>query len=265
MRRLLAPTLVLAFAIPAACGKSPGASGGAPPPPVATNQSGPKDPGPIDPATTGTITGVVKLEGTLKPDGRLPVEGVAFCASCHPKGVVGDTLVLGEGQTMANVFVVVKNGLGNRKFDVPKEPVVLDQVGCIYTPHVRAIRANQPLLVRNSDSIMHNVKGAPALNPTFNRGQPTKGAEDLFYFPIPETGILVKCDIHPWMGAMLHVVSHPFFHVTGKDGVYTLSGLPPGTYEILAWHERFPNAPLIAEVKLEPKGTVNQPFTFKAK
>jgi len=261
MRRILALTLALAFT---GCGKETGSSAPAPVPPVSTNQQGPSDAGPINPATVGTITGVVKLEGWLKPDAPVPLGGIVFCAACHPKGPPpGDSLVMGEGQTMANVFVCVKNGLGNRSFPVPTEPVKLDQVGCIYTPHVLAIRANQPLLVHNSDDIMHNVKGAPALNRSFNDGQTTRGAENTYRFPIQEPAIFVKCDIHPWMGAWLHVVAHPFFQVTGKDGRYKIEGLPPGEYEIQAWHERFPNNPLIVQVKLEAKATVTQDFTFK--
>jgi len=80
---------------------------------------------------------------------------------------------------------------------------------------------------------------------------------------MPELSVVVKCDVHPWMLAWVHVVEHPFYQVTGKDGAYSLAGLPPGTYEIEARHERFPNASLIAQVKVGPKEDVKQPFTFK--
>jgi len=266
MSRFLALTLVLAFTASAGCGKKPepytSGGGGASAPPVSAGQSGPSDPAPIDPATVGSISGVVKLEGWLKPDGLLPVGGIPYCASCHPNGVRGEALVL-DGQTMANVFVHVKSGLGNRAFPVPKEPVTLDQVGCMYTPHVRGLRAGQPLLVRNSDNLLHNVTYAPALNKGDNKGQTSKGAEDIFHFPIPETGIFIKCDVHPWMGAWLHVVTHPYYLVTGKDGAFTLKDLPPGDYEIEAIHEKFPGASLVQKAKLEAKGNVKLDFKFK--
>ena len=261
MARILALTLALAFI---GCGKEPGSQGSAPSPPVSTNQEGPKDPAPINPAVAGSVTGVVKLEGWLKPDVKVPLGGVAYCAACHPKGAPPEeTLVLGDGQTMANVLVLVKNGLGNRTFPVPKEPVRLDQVGCIYTPHVVAIRANQPLLVTNGDDLLHNVKGAPAYNKHFNDGQMNRGANNTYTFPVPETGISVKCDVHPWMEAYLHVVAHPFFQITGKDGRYKIEGLPPGEYEIQAWHERFRDAPLVVQVTVGAKAAVTQDFTFK--
>jgi hypothetical protein len=262
MRRLLPLTVILALA---ACGKSdaPSGGGGGTPPPASADQSGPSDPGPIDPAMVGTVTGTVRLEGWLKPDGKVPVESVPYCAAQHPGGAMGETLVLGEGQTMANVFVHVRAGLGKRKFPVPDKPVILDQVGCIYRPHVIGLMTNQPIMVRNSDDTMHNVHFKPKLNPDHNRGQASKGLEDTFKFAIPEPPFSVQCDVHPWMDAIVHLVSHPFHFVTGKDGVYTISGLPPGEYEIEARHERFKGAYLIAKVKIGPKETVKQDFTFK--
>ena len=264
MRRLLAWTGVVAISLSAGCGKKPDATGGAPPPPVTADQKGPSNPGPIDPATAGTIKGVVKLEGWLRPDVTEPMGGVPACAANHPNGLpLQETLVMGEGQTLANVIVFISNGLGNRSFDVPKDQVAFDQVGCVYKPHARAIRVNQPLLVRNGDNLLHNVRAKPAFNAEFNQMQHTKGSQDLFTFPVPEVGIYVKCDVHPWMQAYLHVMSHPFFHLTEKDGAYTISGLPPGDYEIQAWHEKFQKAPLVAKVKVEAKATVTQDFTFK--
>jgi hypothetical protein len=163
---------------------------------------------------------------------------------------------------MANVIVYVKSGLGTWRYDPAKDAVLLDQIGCIYTPHVLALRTNQPLRVHNSDSILHNVHFQPKFNARDNQGQTTKGSENTFTFPIPEVGINFKCDVHPWMSAYVHVFSHPFFQLTGKDGAYTLSGLPAGEYEIHAWHERF-EKPEVAKVKIEAKGTATQDFTFK--
>ena len=269
MLRYLAPTLLFAVAV-FGCDKKSDASGGgatAPPgTPVSANQTGPQNSDPIDPATVGSIKGVVKLDGWLKPDGpNGEIGGVPACAA-HWKGnlPLRETLVMGEGQTMANVLVYVKNGLGNRKFDVPKNEVFFDQVGCVYTPHAHAIRANQPLTIRNGDAgLMHNVRGTPALNESFNKGQLNKGDQNTFHFPIPEIGIEVQCNVHPWMSAWLHVVGHPFFQLTGKDGAYKLEGLPPGEYEIQAWHERFKSAPMVAMVTVKAKEATPLDFTFK--
>jgi len=107
------------------------------------------------------------------------------------------------------------------------------------------------------------VNFRPELNKGDNKGQSVKGAENTFQFPIPETGIFFKCDVHPWMGAWVHVLPNPFFQVTGKDGTYKFTGLPPGEYEIHAWHERFAKTPMVAIVKLEAKSNATQDFPFK--
>jgi hypothetical protein len=263
MRRFLASLFCLAAAF-AGCGKasdssssSGGSTGGS-----TTETAGPQEP-PIDPATVGSISGVVKLEGWLKPDGDPAVRQVPYCASCHPNGAKADTLILGDGQTMANVLVYVKSGLGKRKFDLPKSTEVLDQVGCLYTPHVVAIRANQTLVVRNSDNTMHNINGSPKLNTPFNYGQSGAGVENAVKFTVPENFVPIQCNVHPWMKAYVHVLPHPFFQLTGKDGAYSITGLPPGEYEVHALHEKFIGAPLVTVVKVEAKGKVTQNFEFK--
>ena len=97
---------------------------------------------------------------------------------CMPEGKGGtlsEVLVVGPGNGLQNAFVYVKDGLGNRTFPAPKTPVVLDQQGCKYTPHVIGIQVGQPLEVRNSDATLHNVHAVPKVNKEFNFGQPTKG------------------------------------------------------------------------------------------
>lgn len=263
MRLLARISVVLALSA-AACGKSsdnsdPATSGGT----SSGSQTSNDKVEPIDPATVGSISGVVRLEGWLRPDGDLQTGAVPYCAAQHPNGVKGDTLVMGDGQTMANVYVAIRSGLRNRRFDAPTDPVLLNQIKCLYAPHVVALMTNQPLRILNSDNTMHNVHATPKLNPGFNPSQAGKGAEDIKRFAMAEQGIRIGCDVHPWMSAWVHVSSHPFFTLTGKDGAYTISGLPPGGYEIQAWHERFVNESLIAQVKVGPKEAAKQDFTFK--
>jgi uncharacterized protein (DUF2141 family) len=58
-------------------------------------------------------------------------------------------------------------------------------------------------------------------------------------FPRQEVMVPVKCQIHNWMRAYIGVVSHPFYAVTGDDGTFSLKGLPPGTYTIQVWQEKY--------------------------
>jgi plastocyanin len=138
---------------------------------------------------------------------------------------------------LANVFVHVKDGLGQRTYAVPTTPVALDQVGCQYVPHVFGVQTGQTIKVANSDAVLHNVHAIPGTNREFNFSQPANVPLVDRVFNQPEIGIPIKCDVHGWMNAYANVVSHPFFAVTKDDGSFEITGLPPGTYTVEAWHE----------------------------
>ena len=187
-----------------------------------------------------TVNGTVTFDGkapALKP---LSVEAEPICHKKHGgKPAPNEALVLGPGNTMANILVFVSKGLpAGKTFPVPKTPVTLDQDGCVYKPHVMGIMVGQTYRILNSDGILHNIHTLPKVNPAFNRGQPATVKEMTTTFPKPENVFQVKCDVHPWMSAYIGVFTHPFFAVTGPDGKFSLPNLDAGTYEITAWHER---------------------------
>lgn len=163
--------------------------------------------------------------------------------------------------TLRNVMVFVKEGLGDRTYPAPKEPVVLNQHGCEYTPHVFGIMAGQPLLIRNSDDTNHNIHFLPKKNEELNFTQPKKGMEKEVQLQPEAEPFKIKCDVHPWMGAYAAVFTHPFFAVTGKDGTFELKGLPPGKYVIEAWHEKFGSQ--TATVEVGSGETKELDFTYK--
>ena len=187
-----------------------------------------------------TVTGTVTFDGkppALKP---LSVDAEPVCHKKHGgKPAPNEALVLGAGNTMANILVFVSKGLpAGKTFPVPKTPVTLDQDGCVYKPHVMGIMVGQTYRILNSDGILHNIHTLPKVNAAFNRGQPATVKEMTTTFPKPENVFQVKCDVHPWMSAYIGVFTHPFFAVTGADGKFSLPNLDAGTYEITAWHER---------------------------
>ena len=185
-----------------------------------------------------SISGTVTFTGTppaLKP---LAMAADPACAKKHSGPVPDERLVLGAGNTMGNVMVYVTKGLpAGKTYPAPKTPVVMDQNGCLYKPHVMGIQVGQPYKILNSDGILHNVHTLPKVNKAFNQAMPGTRKEATTQFDKEEAIFHTKCDVHPWMSAWVGVFSHPFFSVTGTDGKFTISGLDPGTYEITAWHE----------------------------
>lgn len=211
----------------------------------------------------GTIKGVVKFEGQpLKPR-LIRMKQDKNCEAIHKgKPIASEEFVLNRNGTLKWVLVYVKSGASGN-FETPKEAVVLDQQGCVYRPRVFGIMVGQPLEIRNSDPTFHNVHFVSRNNGGFNIGQPRKGLKTVRTFSKPELPgtAFFKCDVHPWMRAWVGIFDHPFFDVTGDEGSFVISGLPPGTYELEAWHEKLGTR--TAKVTLKAGETVTVNFTFK--
>jgi plastocyanin len=212
-----------------------------------------------------TITGTVTFDGkapALKP---LAMEADPACAKKHSAPVANEALVLGTGSTMGNIMVWVSKGLpAGKTWPAPKVPVVFDQSGCQYKPHVIGVMVGQPYKILNSDGIVHNVHALPKINTPFNKPMPATVKETTVKFDKAESVFNIKCDVHPWMTAYVGVFTHPFFSVSGTDGKFTISGLDPGTYEITAWHERLGMQTASVTVGATDTKTQNFKFTLPA-
>ena len=215
----------------------------------------------VDAATAGTVGGRVMLDGALPPNAPIALEGDPVCQRAHKDGISSDTYV-GENGGLGNVFVYVKDGLGQYYFDVPGEPVRLDQSGCMYKPHVFGVRVGQNVEFVNSDATTHNVHALPKTNREFNFSQQIQTQKDRRFFAAPEVMVRFKCDLHGWMSAYAGVLDHPYFAVTAPGGGFELKQVPPGAYTIEAWHEKLGTQ--TQQVTLAEKGSANVTFTFKA-
>lgn len=248
-RQALRWSLVLAAALcSGACG------GSAPAPPAAAPA--------LDPATTGTLSGRITLAGTRPLPQTIRLDGDRKCMALVAGGVrATESYVVGEGGTLANVFVYVKTGLEGHSFPVPEAPVILDQQQCWYTPRVIGVRVGQPFQVLNSDPLLHNLRADANVNEPIYQGQPVQGMRYSHTFSTAEVMVPFKCDVHAWMNAWVGVVNHPYFAVTSTDGAYTLPDLPAGTYTVEAWHEAA--GTVSGLVTVPARGTSTLALTFE--
>lgn len=189
-------------------------------------------------AAGSVIRGRVVLRGTPPAERPIDMSADAACKAMHSTVVTTRHYVVGERGGLANVFVCVKVGLEGRRFEPSTQPVILDQVRCMFEPYVFGVQVGQPLEVVNSDDTLHNVKVESKANQGFSKGQPVKGMKFRRVFTRAETAMRIGCDVHPWMRAYLHIVDHPFFDTTDESGAFEITGLPEGRYTIETWHPR---------------------------
>jgi len=203
-------------------------------------------------------TGTAVLKGKISYKGDPPkikpikMTGDAHCQKQKTQPDQGTIVYKEQGNAIPYAFVYIKKGVDG-KFDAPSDPVVLDQKGCMYHPHVFGMIAGQPLKILNSDPTNHNVHSLAKKNPQFNFAQPNEGMvrmlESKDTFTREEIMVKIKCDVHAWMSTYVGVMGHPFFGVSlshendgdNKDarGTYEIKNLPAGEYEVACWHENF--------------------------
>lgn len=224
--RIAALCAIVLMVVFAACGGGGGET-------TTTTESAEMAP-PAASAGSGAINGSINYSNG-DPDEAISMNADPVCLSLHPDGAETETVVAADGK-LANVFVYVKEGVSG-SFSPPADAAVLDQVGCQYNPHVSGIMTGQTLTIKNSDQTLHNVHALPKNNEEFNQGQPFEGMTLDKTFETAEVMVRFKCDVHPWMGAYVGVLDHPFFAVSGSDGSFSIEGLPAGDYTLEAWHE----------------------------
>lgn len=251
---------------------APPAAGGAAPAPTKPTETAAAGATVLDPATVqngGTVSGAVRIAGSVPAPTPVDMTQKPECVNIHQgKTPPKDALIVGPDNGLKDAFVYIKKGLENYKFNVPAEPAVIDQKGCMYSPHIFGVMVNQDLKVLNSDPTSHNVKCDEA---KFNLGMTAQQAPETKkqFFKKEGLGVTFQCEIHPWMRAYACVSKHPYFAVTGENGKFEIKNLPPGKYTLSVWHEplRTLTNPAQPDVEVEVKAgetkTVEWTYNYK--
>jgi hypothetical protein len=187
----------------------------------------------VDVADGGSITGTVSYLGTVPPTAKIPItKDVEVCGTEKTAA----NLLVGPNRGIKNVVVRLKDIRSGKALGKPKT-VTVDQKGCEYAPRVVLFPAGSRVRIENDDGILHNTNVTAEMNESFTVAQPKyrrvaeKRIED------PEMPIRVRCDVHNWMASWWISQEHPYYALTGADGAFTLTDVPPGEYTLEAWHE----------------------------
>ncbi len=216
----------------------------------------------IDPATAGSVSGTIRFSGHAPTPIVIDMAQDPACSEATKTPNTTQQFVVHDGR-LANVFIYVKDGLGNRIYMPTKTPAVLDQKGCRYIPHVIGAMVGQPVEFRNSDPTMHNIHIVPPGNQDssgFDISQGPMAGTQQHVFRNVGSMIPIRCNNHPWMEAFLNVVKNPFFAVSDAEGTFEVRGLPLGTYTLVAVHEKLGTQ--TQQVSVQSHNTSIANFTF---
>ncbi len=208
----------------------------------------------------GAIVGTVRFEGKIPKRRKLKITSAD--KPCHAKPIPNDDLVVSKDGKIRWAVVSIKKINQGKSFSQadPENPLVLDQRGCRFRPHLVVVPQSQPLKILNSDGVLHNVHVYARKNEPFNRSMPGRVKELDVTFDRSER-IRVGCDVHKWMGAWIVVAKHPYYAVTGKDGAFRLENVPAGTYTLQVWHEKLGKQE--REITVSPGADAEVDFVLK--
>jgi hypothetical protein len=213
-------------------------------------------------AGTGTIQGHVRLDGPAPGNPVIRMGMDPMCSKLHagPARAVQEVVLRSADGGLANAFVTLKGTFP--KVPPPSAAVVIRQVRCIDAPRVVGAMVGQVLRIVNSDTLAHETHTTTSTMNTFKVTQPHSDMVFDHVLKAPEEMLHLACDIHRWMTAYVGVEPHPYFNVTNGSGAFTIASVPPGRYQIRAWHERY--GWLTKTVDVKPGATTTIEFAYSA-
>lgn len=182
----------------------------------------------------GTIDGVVTLTGAKPAEAPITVtKNQDYCGATIPN----PTYAVGAGGGLGDVIVYLKDITKGKA--APTDPVLLDNLHCMFAPRVAGAMVGQKIKVSTGDPVLHNthLQDAATNATIFNVAMPFKGFSVTKPLPANPEMINIKCDAHEWMHAWIMELDHPYFATTDATGHFAIKDVPPGNYTLVAWHE----------------------------
>jgi plastocyanin len=221
-----------------------------------------KEPAQAPEGPTGSIKGVVTISGETP---EMPLLRRGSDPVCDTGEMRAETILVGEGGTLANVVVRIKPG--SVPAWTPSKSVLVDQKNCMYRPRVQGGVRGQKVEISNADATTHNVHARhlplgrrQGTETIMNRAQPAGMAMSFELGDEPVAKL--KCDYHGWMQGYVVVSDNPYFGASKSDGSYEITGVPTGTHTIEMWHEYY--GIKTTEVTVEENGTATLDYSYDA-
>jgi hypothetical protein len=183
----------------------------------------------------GTVTGGGSIEGQIVYKGPVQTRKIIPNKDVEVCGGIRDEPLIQVGPNQAVEHAVVyMTDVAKGKAWPPEtgKPAELNNLKCQFVPDVQVIRTG-PLVVVNSDPVLHNTHGYYGKRTAFNMALPNKGQRIPTELTRAGT-VRVDCDAHGWMEGWIYVVDNPYYAITGADGKFKITDVPPGTYNLVA-------------------------------
>jgi hypothetical protein len=183
------------------------------------------------------VSGGGRIEGKVVFQGNVPTKKIIITKDRDACGSTRDEpmMLVGGDKGVQDVVVYLKEVPKGKAWGPPAKVPAIDNVKCRFEPAVQVIRAGAIDIV-NSDPVLHNTHGYYGKRTAFNVALPNQGQRIKKELERPGA-VKVDCDSHGWMLAWIHVADSPYYALTGKDGSFSITDVPPGEYTLVATHD----------------------------
>jgi hypothetical protein len=192
---------------------------------------------PVTLGSFGAITGTVEIDGEIPGDSIVtPTVDREICGAAYP-----DSSIVHQGNALANVVVWLADVKEGKALPIERRTEIVNE-DCRLVPRLQAVVAGTTVNVRSEDRLAHTTR--------FVRGG--AGGDTVAVIPLTDDGqvvpnehiaakaglIAATCLQHPWTRGFIAAFESPYFALTEQSGTFRIDSVPPGTYRLVAWHER---------------------------